>query len=153
MRSISGRSDWMARGVKRGLASLRVRRVLGRIHVQQVARDAILRRLALRKDRQTRAVVEELRLARDAHHVRVLRDREEGRAVAPGIAPEDRRLAAQPRPRGVWVAVSRIGVGPDEVERRERQAFDLCLGDGHDGLRKARAGAFYPSQDGREMHR
>jgi len=112
MRSTSGWRRSIARGV-----NLAEGRVLGRIHVQQVAREASLAldRRALLEDREARRVPEALGLFRDPDDVLALHDRPEADA-ARQVEPAHRRLLAQALPGGVGVAVAREGVGADDVE-------------------------------------
>ena len=92
--------------------------VVGRIHVEQVARRALRwRRQVAGEDREARRVQEELRLLADLDDVGVLGDRPE-RIDVRALVPEDRIVLAQPRPLGVRIAVPLVVLGGREVERR-----------------------------------
>src|SRR4030095_1246395 len=104
-----------------------VTRVLGRIHVEQIARGILGRRRQIeREDREARRVEEQLRLLADGDDVGVLGDRPEGVDVRP-LVPEDRAVLAQPRPFGMRIAVFLVGLRSDEIERRWLKGALRCV--------------------------
>jgi hypothetical protein len=68
-----------------------------------------------REDGEARRVQEELGLLADLDDVGVLGDRPERLDVG-AVVPEDRCVAAEPRPFRVWIAVPLVVLGARDVE-------------------------------------
>ena len=104
--------------------------MLGRVHVDEHAQGRRLlqavaaRTLHLREQDEAARAAEDLRLLRDLDDVGVLGDRPE-RLVAGWLHPVHRRLAAQPAPRLVRVAVLAVELGGDHVQLVERDVPDV----------------------------
>jgi hypothetical protein len=96
---------------------LAIARVLGRIHVEQVAGQRALAfdRRAPLEDGQPGRIQEALGLFGDPDDVVALHDRPEADAAGE-IEPVDGGLFAQPLPGGVGIAVTHEGIGADDVE-------------------------------------
>ena len=110
--------------------------VVGRVHVEQVARRALRRRRQVVGEHgEARRVQEELRLLADLDDVGVLGDRPERIDVRP-LVPEHRVVPAQPRPLGVRVAVALVVLGGGDVERR---GVEVALGSVHHRVSPRRA--------------
>src|SRR5208282_1193567 len=92
-----------------------------RVHVEEMAewrRRARFHAGIVHKHQQPRSIEKQARLLGYLNDVGVLRDRPEGVGIQM-LAPENRLVLAQPGPLRVRIAVLRVMVGTDDVDRVE----------------------------------